>query len=242
MDKNKLRKEISQLIDSIKEHSDMISNYQRIPQLELEMILSKIKKLYEKSIVFNYLNENEDDLLANKTSFQEQNIAAGNNGEDMIESKIDKMEGTQMQYVEGFDDEKEHGNIAKKEPLKNIQPMPNEVNAVIKEKTGSSSINEKISEKKEDSTIAGKLQKKPIESLNKAIGPNEKFIFIKELFKGDREAFNETIKHLDSLSDFEEAEKYIHKNIAGKYEWDFNLKSVVTFFDLVQRRYLQNTK
>lgn len=242
MNKNKLRKEISHLIDSIKDHSDMISNYQRIPQLELEMILSKIKKLYEKSIIFNYLNVNEEEQLTNKNLFQEENVVAGNKEEDIVEPKIDKMEGTQMQYVEGFDDEKEHGNIAKKEPFKNIQPMASEVNAKLKEKTSSSSINEKISEKKVDSTIASKLQRIPIESLNKAIGPNEKFIFIKELFKGDRETFNETIKHLDSLSDYEEAEKYIHKNIAGKYEWDFNLKSVVTFFDLVQRRYLQNTK
>lgn len=56
MKKNEIRKEIASLIDNIKEHSDAIGNQKRIPQLELELILSKITKLYERSIVYNYLN------------------------------------------------------------------------------------------------------------------------------------------------------------------------------------------
>ena len=56
MEKSKIRKEIAALIDSIKEHSDNIGENKQIPQLELEMILNKIKKLYEKSIIFNHLN------------------------------------------------------------------------------------------------------------------------------------------------------------------------------------------
>jgi hypothetical protein len=56
MDKFKIRKEIAALIDSIKEHSDNIGDNKHIPQLELELILNKIKNLYERSIVFNHLN------------------------------------------------------------------------------------------------------------------------------------------------------------------------------------------
>lgn len=56
MSKYQIRKEIAELIDSIKQHSDNIGDIRYIPQLELESILHKIEKLYEKSIVFNYLN------------------------------------------------------------------------------------------------------------------------------------------------------------------------------------------
>ena len=56
MDKYKIRKEVAALINSIKEHSDNIGDSKHVSQLELELILSKIKSLYEKSIVFNYLN------------------------------------------------------------------------------------------------------------------------------------------------------------------------------------------
>ena len=56
MDKSGIRKEIATLINSIKEHSDNIGDKQHIPQLELELILHKIERLYQKSIVFNHLN------------------------------------------------------------------------------------------------------------------------------------------------------------------------------------------
>lgn len=59
MDKLTIRKEIAALINSIKEHSDNIGNSHNIPQLELELILHKIEKLYQKSIVFNHLNSEE---------------------------------------------------------------------------------------------------------------------------------------------------------------------------------------
>ena len=66
--KNKLRKEMAMLIDSIKEHSDDIGNKDHVAQLELEVINSKIKKLYEKSVVFGYLysfSEEETQELLN---------------------------------------------------------------------------------------------------------------------------------------------------------------------------------
>jgi hypothetical protein len=53
MDNSKIRQEITTLINSIKEHYDTIGDKNRVPQLELNVILSKITKLYEKSIVFN---------------------------------------------------------------------------------------------------------------------------------------------------------------------------------------------
>jgi hypothetical protein len=56
MEKKSIRKEIADLINSIKEHSDNIGNSEDIPQLELELILSKIEKLYKKSIVYNHLH------------------------------------------------------------------------------------------------------------------------------------------------------------------------------------------
>lgn len=246
MNKNKLRQEISHLIDSIKDHSDMITNYRKIPQLELEMILSKIKKLYEKSIVFNYLNEVEQDDEQFLRSEPPEKVDKKPLEQEVVVQKKDKMEGTQLEYVERFEDENikksadepEPDGISRKEPLKNISLQREDINSKLKDRIGNSSLNEKIYDNKTDSTVAGKLEKKKIESLNKAIGTNEKFVFTRELFGNDREAFNQAIKNIDSLSSYEEAEKYIHENIAGKFEWDFNLKSVVTFFDLLKRRFL----
>ncbi|MBA3706954.1 MAG: hypothetical protein H0W84_13950 [Bacteroidetes bacterium] len=72
MDKFRIRKEISTLIDSIKEHSDNIGDNKHVPQLELELILSKIKKLYERSIVFTYLNSIPDTTVEEATVIVEK--------------------------------------------------------------------------------------------------------------------------------------------------------------------------
>jgi hypothetical protein len=58
MDIKTMRKEITELIDNIKQHSDELTDKEHIPQLELELIVSKIEKLYKKSIEFNYVYSN----------------------------------------------------------------------------------------------------------------------------------------------------------------------------------------
>lgn len=60
--KKYVKKEIADLINSIKEHADALHEDKHIPQLELNVILDKIEKLYQKSIVFNYLNTLKDEI------------------------------------------------------------------------------------------------------------------------------------------------------------------------------------
>lgn len=62
MNKNKesLRKEILSLINDIKEHADGLNPSLHFPQLELEAISSKIKKLYERSIILSFINSMSD--------------------------------------------------------------------------------------------------------------------------------------------------------------------------------------
>ncbi|MCW3083944.1 MAG: hypothetical protein JWP12_1310 [Bacteroidetes bacterium] len=66
MDKKQIRKEITTLINSIKEYSDSIRDKENIPQLELELLLHKVEKLHQKSIVLNYLNSVEEETAVTK--------------------------------------------------------------------------------------------------------------------------------------------------------------------------------
>ena len=65
-DKKSILQEIEVLIRSIKVHYDNLENESRIPTIELELITSKIRKLHEKSIIYNhlhYLEEEQNQLL-----------------------------------------------------------------------------------------------------------------------------------------------------------------------------------
>jgi hypothetical protein len=60
MNKKEIGKEIEVLIRSIKLHYDNIAEEVRIPTIELELITAKIRKLHEKSIIFNHMHMMEE--------------------------------------------------------------------------------------------------------------------------------------------------------------------------------------
>lgn len=96
------------------------------------------------------------------------------------------------------------------------------------------SINDIISKNQSGNVLASKLQNKPVQDLKKAIGINDKFQFIRELFEGNAEMFASVLDHLNSLSSFDEAYRYINE----QFSWDEEDAVVMKFLELVNRRYL----
>lgn len=227
MDRKKLREEITGLIDSIKEHSDMITPHERIPQLELELVLSKIKKLYEKSIIFNYLNESysqPEHIISPEIPFE----------------KIDLQENKVAEEIEitAFENPILESALAKEQPL--VQDIKTDVKSDLNSKLqeiSPASLNEQIAKSGSRSILSNKLQKKPIADLYKAIGINERFLFTKELFKGDSNKFKKTVDHLNSLTSYNDAQNYIQLSLSD-LEWDFKHPTVNNFIELVERRFL----
>ncbi len=82
--------------------------------------------------------------------------------------------------------------------------------------------------------VATKLQNKPIGDLSKAIGINDKFLFTKELFDGDSARYAETISHLNSLSDLNDAIIFLQDN----FQWSEDNESAAKFIDLVRRKFI----
>lgn len=89
----------------------------------------------------------------------------------------------------------------------------------------------------EDKSLARKLQKKPIADLKAAIGINEKFLFINELFGGNMTEYNIAINQVNICSSHAEAEAYLG-TLRGLYKWDPESETVITFSELVERRFL----
>lgn len=100
------------------------------------------------------------------------------------------------------------------------------------------SLNDKLAGKFEPSSLAEKLKKQPIVDLQAAIGINQKFLFMNDLFEGERNAYHESIDQLNSFDSYLDADNYIKNNLVGKYNWDLESSSAVRFMELVERRYL----
>lgn len=55
-----LREALTELTDNIKEHSDRLTDWDRIPVLEMNVVIGKISKLYEKAIVLREMIERSE--------------------------------------------------------------------------------------------------------------------------------------------------------------------------------------
>lgn len=99
----------------------------------------------------------------------------------------------------------------------------------------SDSLNEILKEDKEE--LSDTLQNSPIKDLKKAIGINDRFLFINELFQGDETSFERSIKTINGFSIYAEAEFWIRRELKTKLGWDLQSESVKQFDALVKRRF-----
>ena len=95
-------------------------------------------------------------------------------------------------------------------------------------------INETLAQQKTGSDLSSKLQTTPLTSIVSGIGLNDKFLYIRELFGGDGNLYNNAVKYLDTVNSLEEALNFIN----SQFDWDENNETVQKFVSLVHRRHV----
>ncbi len=97
------------------------------------------------------------------------------------------------------------------------------------------SLNDRL--KKEQEEVVNKLGNSSVKDLHQAIGLNEKFGFINELFRGDQSLYNRSIKTINECRDLEEALYWIDRELKIKLGWQENNKTVQHFYSLIKKRF-----
>jgi hypothetical protein len=97
------------------------------------------------------------------------------------------------------------------------------------------SINDQLKENKVE--VSDILSAGPIKDLKKAIGINDRFLFINELFDGDESVFERSIKTINSFSIWPEADYWIRRELKTKLGWKNDSLSVQLFDQLIRRRF-----
>lgn len=105
----------------------------------------------------------------------------------------------------------------------------------IKEDKGSS-VNDKLAEIKQES-VAERLQKSKIEDIRSVIGIGQKFLFMNDLFKGEKSHYDQTIDKINTIHNKAEAENYLNNTVASKFNWDESSESVKNFRQIVDRKF-----
>jgi hypothetical protein len=111
--------------------------------------------------------------------------------------------------------------------------MVKEVNELAADKQ--LSLNDRLKQQKTE--LGEVLKESPIKDLRKAIGINDRFVFINDLFRGDEPMYERSIKTINSFHIFAEAEYWINRELIVKLGWDEENEIVRHFYLLVKRRF-----
>ncbi|MFT3702261.1 MAG: hypothetical protein QM802_07820 [Agriterribacter sp.] len=125
-------------------------------------------------------------------------------------------------------------NVFEEVPTLAHQPMAKELNEVIG--NGGQSLNEKLHEQKKE--VGEKLKDEPLKDIKKAIGVNDRYIFITELFRGDEAMYERSLKTINHFTIYPEAEFWIQRELKLKLGWKEDHPFVKQFDQLVRRRFL----
>ncbi len=212
MDRNSIKKEIIALVGNIKNQSDVLANEKYPSQVELELFLHKIEKLYQKSIVFNHLSLFD--------GFEEHHPAVPPLPQPVVEAPPAKKEEPikEIQQVQ-----------AAAQPVKSAEPP---VQPVMEQ----APVNKTVTPEKIAEPIVNHFQKKELPDLKLTMGINDKFQFTNELFKGNMQEFNIAIEQLNASDTLPSALNYL-KSMQPLYSWDEENETFKRLLTIIHRRY-----
>jgi hypothetical protein len=119
-------------------------------------------------------------------------------------------------------------------PTLSHQPGNQEINDLIG--NSNTSINDKLRTGSQ-AELGSVLKGTPVKELRKAIGVNDRFVFINELFRGDEPMYERSIKTINNFRILPEAEYWMERELKIKLGWDDSRDIVQHFYQLVRRRF-----
>lgn len=158
-----------------------------------------------------------------KEAVAETNEAEGDTHEDEKQEPADEEESSQM-------DEKTEAA-----PEAQSQTRPATIDLFSQDVP--ESLGEKLAPN-QDHSIAARMQQSPIKDLREAIGINEKFLFINELFKGNLNQYNKSIDELNAFESINGAFTCLIE-LKVQHQWDENGAAFKKLKELIERKYKQ---
>jgi hypothetical protein len=231
--------------DFVEEESDFVEEQEEEDlveedddELEENTIEEEVKGEEEK-IVYEDDEEEEEDLT--------EEVEKGEENELVIESKriqfteLDSEPGPEYREINIDDPDDDDLETIQFEPHKSPADRPAMVEIPKPENQSQEksvvgetfqkerSLNDAMGENK---TSESKLTNGPISSLRAAIGLNDRFLFIREIFDNNTEKYNTVIENLDKLETIQQAVEYLKANLSLQKN-----ETSMKFVDLLKRRF-----
>lgn len=117
------------------------------------------------------------------------------------------------------------------------QEPPSGIRSELHELAGKNmaSLNDRLRTSKIE--LGEKLGDNKVTDLRQAIGINDKFQFIQELFRGDVDMYERSVRTLNEFRSYQEADMWIHRELKIKLGWQDDNPSVQHFYVLLKKRF-----
>ncbi|QJB33756.1 hypothetical protein HF329_21535 [Chitinophaga oryzae] len=97
------------------------------------------------------------------------------------------------------------------------------------------SLNDRL--RQQQTEVAQKLGDMPVKDLRAAIGINDKYQFIQELFRGDTDLYERSVKTINEFNSLQEADYWIQREIKIIQGWQDDHHLVKHFYSLLRKRF-----
>ena len=210
------------------EISEITSRFNKmddIPFIEIDLLLEKLRNIYDLTTDLSSAVKAEQSSDRKKTANADKvhkNEKDMHDAEQELKSSKPFKENLREKIEEDLASEARDKEKSVKES-KRVSDRFQSTNPTL---------NDEISGKSNKEDISSQYKTKPIGSIGTAIGLNEKFELINQLFGGSKEKFERTLEVLDMAGSFVEAYNYIEE----QFEWDMDDVYVQRILELIRRK------
>jgi hypothetical protein len=121
--------------------------------------------------------------------------------------------------------------VAQPAPVQKAKKSEDKVQILSDHFKGRETLHENLHQSVKHPEALGYL--KPVSDIVKAIGINDRFTFLRELFSEDVSVYENTIQQLNEAGSYEEARDYLIRN----FSWDMDSEAVVQLLGIINRKF-----
>jgi hypothetical protein len=214
---------LEKILDKISETSNHINDVlskNSMHQLDIDLIKQQLLGMYENALK----------LTSETTEIKEEVIE-----ENTKILEIEETEPTKVELISKKIKEENAAELNAKTKTESVKGKG--MQEAIEKKTAEASLNDQLSRQFAQSDLSSKLQTKPISNIQKAIGLNDRFQFINELFDGNQETYHSAIEVLNEKNNFNDAFDYIRSN----FDWDMDSELVQRLLTIIRRKLIKSS-
>lgn len=205
---------------------------------EVNEMLENSRDIYERLTVIRY-----------KALVEKKELLEGLEEEIITKEKIDEVV-EESSFSFQFDTEEEDSLVISPNQ-KNLLDEINEIGSdpifefpeiekiqETKEVEESHSINQNYASSQQPESLGEKLTKSKIKDLREAIALNQKFLFMNELFEGDKGKYDKVLDKINGCETLIEAKAFLSSEVDTYSSWDEETQAVQQFNSLIERKFL----